>query len=126
MPGARKQPVIESPYDRDLAGVLSFRSFSQAEETLITLENLRRRYLAEGDAEGVAHCRRVALLGRRRAEAIARNSRVVTPKRRQKAEIALWFRIWLETPELFIDWLALRKSTEAFRILPGAEELFTE
>jgi hypothetical protein len=121
MPGAGKQPAMESPYDRELAGVLSFRDFSKAEETLITLENLRRRYLAEGDSEGVAYCRRVALLGRKRAEAIARNSRVVAPKRRQKAEIAVWFQIWLETPELFSDWLALRKSTDSFRALPGAE-----
>jgi hypothetical protein len=38
-------------------------------------------------------------------------------KRLQKQEIAHWFRIWLETPALFEDWLSLRKGTEEFRKL---------
>jgi hypothetical protein len=46
---------------------------------------------------------------------IARNRRVDPSKRRQKQEVALWFRIWLETPEIFCDWLALRKKTEEFQ-----------
>jgi hypothetical protein len=29
-------------------------------------------------------------------------------------EIALWFQIWLETPNLFNDWLELRKSSPSF------------
>jgi hypothetical protein len=30
-------------------------------------------------------------------------------KRAEKEEIARWFAIWLQTPDLFSDWLALRK-----------------
>jgi hypothetical protein len=41
-------------------------------------------------------------------------------KRAEKAEIATWFRIWLETPDLFFDWLELRKASEEFRGLFGA------
>jgi hypothetical protein len=36
-------------------------------------------------------------------------------KRAEKQEIATWFRIWLETPDLFFDWLELRKASEEFR-----------
>jgi hypothetical protein len=48
---------------------------------------------------------------------ISRNRRVHPVKRLQKKEIAQWFRIWLETPSIFEDWLAIRKDTEEFRKL---------
>jgi hypothetical protein len=44
-------------------------------------------------------------------------------KRKEKAEIARWFEIWLETPELFVDWLALRKKTEELRVLANSTDL---
>ena len=63
------------------------------------------------------YCRRIAALGRRRAELISRNRRVRREKRLQKQEIASWFKVWLETPGIFADWLALRKNTEEFQNL---------
>jgi hypothetical protein len=30
-------------------------------------------------------------------------------------EIANWFRIWLETPDAFFDWLDVRKQSSDFR-----------
>ena len=52
---------------------------------------------------------------RRRAALIASNRKVAADKRAEKEEIAQWFTIWLQTPELFFDWLALRKQSEDFR-----------
>ena len=52
---------------------------------------------------------------RRRAALIARNRKVAADKRTEKEEIAQWFTIWLQTPDLFFDWLALRKQSEDFR-----------
>ncbi|MDM7997578.1 MAG: hypothetical protein QUT30_18045 [Acidobacteriota bacterium] len=63
------------------------------------------------------YCRRIAALGRQRAELISRNHRVRREKRLQKQEIAAWFKVWLETPDIFADWLALRKNTEEFQKL---------
>lgn len=57
--------------------------------------------------------------GKLRAQSIAANARVQAAKRQEKQEIANWFRIWLETPELFADWLELRKTSEDFRRLFG-------
>jgi hypothetical protein len=110
-----REPDFDPPYDRILTGVLSFGTFAETEETLARLENLRQRFLAASDKKGVEYCRRLGVLGRQRAEMIARNRRVDPSKRRQKQEVALWFRIWLETPEIFCDWLALRKKTEEFQ-----------
>jgi hypothetical protein len=112
---------IESPYREALAGVLAFSTFADAERTLRSLENLCRKYRQASDKKGVESCRRIAFLGRRRAESISRNPRVSLRKRLHKKEVAAWFRIWLETPDLFDDWLAMRKNTAGFRELLESE-----
>ncbi len=116
-----KEVVIDPPYDAELKGMLSFKSFLDAERTLLRLEDLRQKYIAQCDKMGFEYCRRVALLGRRRAEQVSRNQRVQPAKRRQKKEIASWFQVWLETPDLFINWLELRKRTPSFLGLSGPE-----
>jgi hypothetical protein len=106
---------IEPPYREALADILAFSTFDQAEATIRKLENLCRKYRAASDKKGVEYCRQIALLGRRRAERISGNKRVSLNKRIQKREIADWFRMWLETPDLFEDWLAMRKGSEEFK-----------
>jgi len=113
----RSDLIIEPPYREVFEGLLSFASFAAVEETLGRLESLRREYQSANDRKGVEYCRQVAMLGRRRSELIGRNKRVGLSKRLQKQEMAIWFKIWLETPEIFGDWLALRKDTEEFRKL---------
>jgi len=108
---------FEAPYNALLDGILSFKTLAEAESTLKRLEDLRQRFRAEIDKKGVEYCRHIGVLGRRRAELIARNRRVSASKRLVKQEVALWFRIWLETPELFADWLFLRKRTLEFQRL---------
>jgi hypothetical protein len=109
--------TIEQPYAGDLDGILVFRSFADAEISIGRLEELRRRYAQAADKRGVEWCRRVAVMGRKRAGMISRDPRVDPLKRRRKAEISHWFQIWLETPELFGDWLAMRKKTGTYREL---------
>ncbi len=112
---------IEPPYREALTGILAFSTFEEAERTIKSLEIICRNYKAASDKKGVEYCRRIASLGRSRAELISRNKRVDLQKRLQKKEIAIWFKIWLETPAIFDDWLSLRKSTEDFRILAESE-----
>jgi hypothetical protein len=109
--------IIEEPYSEELTGVLAFATFEEAETTLQTLENLCRKYRDASDKKGMEYCRRIASLGRYRAALISRNRKVSLQKRLQKQEIADWFRIWLETPSIFRDWLAMRKSTDEFKKL---------
>jgi hypothetical protein len=114
---ARKASDIEPPYREELGGILAFSTFDEAEQTIRNLEKLCRKYRSASDKKGVEYCRQIASLGRRRAEFISRNMRVQRQKRLQKQEMAEWFRIWLETPALFEDWLSMRKSTEEYRKL---------
>ena len=117
MASAHKDLPFDPPYDQVFKGLLSFADFSATEETLRKLENLRQRFRSAGDKKGMDYCRHLAVLGRRRAGLISRNPRVSLRKRLRKREIESWFRVWLETPEVFEDWLALRKLPEDYRHL---------
>jgi len=117
---------IDPPYRDVFEGLLSFSSFKVAEETIRRLEILRQKYHSLSDKKGMNYCRQVAALGRRRAELIGRNNRVSLQKRMQKQEIATWFKIWIETPDIFWDWLELRKKTEEFTALLEFENIRTQ
>ncbi len=110
------------PVSRELRGVspelfatLHFGSIEAAEGTLRQLDERFRHAREAGDEASAADCREAAILVRQRAERIARNARVAAPKRAEKEEIARWFAIWLQTPEMFFDWLELRKNTDDYR-----------
>lgn len=103
----------------ELEGVLRFSDLASAEQSIRRLEEFRQRFAALGDKRGVEECRKIALAGRRRAEALARSRRIRPEKRLEKHEAAVWFRTWLESPEIFADWLELRMRSEEFRRLFG-------
>jgi hypothetical protein len=109
--------MIEEPYNYELKGILEFSTFNEAECTLKRLEKICRKYAIASDKKGMEYCRTIGLLGRRRAQLISKNKRVSAQKRHEKREIAEWFRMWLETPDLFSDWLEMRKQTAEFRNL---------
>ena len=105
----------EEQYEEEFSDLLHFSTLEEAEMCLIRLDELLRKFVAEGERDEAERVREVARLGRRRAEMIARNRKVDAHKRAEKEEIAHWFAIWLETPDAFFDWLEVRKQSPAFR-----------
>ncbi len=99
---------------------LRFATLEEAEETLRRLDGLWRSYRELDDQPGLKRILETAQLGRRRAQMIAGNKRVSAAARAEKEEIRQWFRIWLETPDAFFDWLELRKESPEFQEKFGA------
>jgi hypothetical protein len=110
-------PTMEEPYASRLRNLLQFHDFESAEASLRKLDEAYREYREASDRVGTGLVRSLLLKGKLRAGSLAANPRVSPDKRAEKREIATWFRIWLETPELFFDWLELRKASEEFRRL---------
>lgn len=104
-------------FSPELLPLLQYHSLEAAQATLRALDERYRAALAEEQREPAEDCRRAAMLVRRRAALVARNQKVAPGKRAIKEEIARWFTIWLQTPDLFFDWLDLRQQTEEFRRL---------
>lgn len=99
----------------EFRNLIKFSDFKQAEVTFKNLENLRQKYLRDNDREGLLRLRAKAQQGRERALMIGKNQNVKLEKREEKSEIAEWFRVWLETPEIFSAWLHLRKKSPDFQ-----------
>jgi len=110
-------PVMPEPYATRLKGVLEFHDLASAERSLLRLDAIFREYSSAGDRVGAAMVTAIVKSGKLRSRSIAANPRVQSPKRIEKHEIARWFQVWLETPDLFADWLELRKSSDEFRQL---------
>ena len=88
----------------DLRDRVHFHDFDAAEASL---RDLQQEYVAArevSDQARVQDCRRAVLL---------RRPGLSAEKRAEKEEIASWFRVWLETPALFSDWIVLRRQALA-------------
>lgn len=109
------QSDTEGKYEEEFTDLLHFSSFTEAEMCLVRLDELLRKFAAEGQRQATERVREVARLGRRRAEMISRNHKVEAENRAQKEEVAHWFGIWLETPDAFFDWLDVRKRSPDFQ-----------
>ena len=105
----------EEEYEEEFEDLLHFKTLEDAEVSLTRLDELMRKFRAHGEKAAVERVLDVARLGKRRAEMISRNRKVDAHKRAEKEEIANWFRIWLETPDPFFDWLDLRKQSPEFQ-----------
>ena len=57
---------------------------------------------------------------KRELELIVGSSRTSEKDRQLAAEVAQWLTIWLQNPQIFADWFALRRGTAEFRRLFGS------
>jgi len=112
----------EERFEEEFEDILHFRTLRDAEVSLTRLDELLRRFQAHGEKAAVGRVLEIARLGKRRAEMISHNRKVDDAKRREKREIAEWFRIWLETPDAFFGWLDVRKGSPEFRAAFGEIE----
>lgn len=100
--------------DEILDPLLKFESLRSAEKTLRDLDERFQRFKAENDPASMERCRQIILKGKKRALMISTNTKVSAKKREEKAEIAQWFTLWLQTPDVFWQWLSIRQATEDY------------
>jgi len=105
----------EEQFEEEFDDILHFKTLHDAEVSLTRLDELLRRFRAHTEAAAAERVLEIARLGKRRAEMISHNRKVDSRKRDEKREIAEWFRIWLEAPDAFFDWLEVRKASPEFR-----------
>jgi hypothetical protein len=106
-----QQEEAEEQYEEEFEDLLHFKTLEDAEVSIMRLDELMRKFRMHGEHAAVERVLNIARLGKRRAEMISRNRKVEPQKRTEKEEIGGWFRIWLETPDAFFDWLEVRKQS---------------
>lgn len=112
----------QDPYEAAFRNVLKFSTFEEAAQSIRRLDNLRKQFRRKNDRAGLRRVQETVLKGKQRAQMIARNASVNERKRAEKTEMAEWFTIWLNQPEIFEDWLALRLASKDFRARFQEEE----
>ena len=105
----------EGQYEEEFQDLLHFANLEEAEMCIMRLDELLRKFHKEKEPAAVERVLEVARMGRRRAEMIARNHKVEPEKRAEKEEIMQWFKVWLDTPDAFFDWLEVRKASPDFQ-----------
>jgi hypothetical protein len=114
---------MESPTDRyeNLFGSLNaYRTLAEAEESLRQIDGLYRKFQHAGDRTGVRFARQAAQRIKRHTTALSQSPKLTPGERSEMGEIAQWVTVWLQTPDIFGQWLALRKAAAEFKILFGA------
>jgi len=104
-------------FERLFTGVLETSTLVSAEDSLRRIDALCRRLERLGDKRGTEYARSMVLSAKNAARAESRKKSLSTRERDEQAEIAEWLTIWLRTPDLFDDWLLLRKETPEFKRL---------
>jgi len=94
---------------------LDFRSFPEALDSFLKVEDKRREFEANSDEKGLQQLRVVIESVRKDCLLIARSKIIEEGQREQAREISKWLMIWLQSPELFSDWLDLRRRSPEFR-----------
>ena len=105
----------QGKYEEEFQDLLHFATLEDAEMCIVRLDELYRKFQEDEELAAVERVFEVARMGRRRAEMIARNHKVEPEKRAEKEEIMQWFKVWLDTPDAFFDWLEVRKSSPDFQ-----------
>ena len=91
------------PYTAEFRNLLKTGSFRQALASIRNIDNLRKKFLSEGDKNGIRLIRERMIESKKRLTNSA-----------QEKEIGEWLTIWLQNPRIFSDWFALRRNTAEF------------
>ena len=92
----------------------SFANLSQASESFVKLDEQRQRLEGANDEPGLKRLRDLISRVRAESQLIAQSNIIDDAGRAQAKEIANWLMIWLQSPELFLDWLDLRRRSPEF------------
>lgn len=112
----------ETLHDAALRNIIDVSDLQRLSSSIDRMENLRRRYSSAEDKEGLRLLRQKAIKFKDAAHERSLESQTSPTDRLLNAEIAEWLTIWLQTPEVFATWSALRVRSPEFREWFGASE----
>lgn len=104
----------DRPYEAAFRNVINIGDLKATGASIKNLENLRRKYKSENDKEGLRLVKEAAIEAKRKASERAESGKSSELSKATGSEIANWFTIWLQTPEIFDSWVELRKTSPDF------------
>ncbi|MFV0389711.1 MAG: hypothetical protein ACK5NT_13250 [Pyrinomonadaceae bacterium] len=119
----RHSEILQLDYDRRTASphkaifnnLANLGSLRETESTISQAEAIRKKFLSVEDNTGLKQLREIFINRRAEAERTAESMKNATKIRYEAREIANWLSVWISTPEVFFDWLKVRKRSEEFK-----------
>lgn len=102
-------------YEHIFDDVLHCETLEAAEASIRRLDHFSRKFQRLGDRRGMRFARELAIKGKRQATSLSERATLNEYQRAEQAEIAQWLTVWIQTPNLFDQWLELRKSAPEFK-----------
>lgn len=104
----------DRPYEAALRNLVDVSGFAAAMRSIRNVENLRRKLIEKNDLEGLRLLRAEMLTAKEHSVKYAGKTRSDHQTRAMNIEIAQWLTLWLQSPELFENWVRLRLGSEDF------------
>lgn len=111
---------MDSPteqYESLVRGLNGYGDFGEAETTLRRIDALYKQFQQAGDKTGMRFVRQAALRLKQETAALLQSPKLTESRRAEMGEINQWATVWLQTPELFVQWLELRKASADYKEL---------
>lgn len=105
----------DQPHEAEFRNLINTGDLDAAERSIRRAENLRKKFVADDDKEGLRQLREEVIDVKSRMQAESRDKKLPTPQRHMYAEIAEWLTLWLQSPEIFDGWLLLRKRSAEYK-----------
>ncbi|HKB68658.1 MAG TPA: hypothetical protein VKC61_22545 [Pyrinomonadaceae bacterium] len=100
---------------REFREGLAFSNFSSAFESVVKLEERRLQLQIENGVKGLKELRDIVAAARKDSLLQARSKILDGSVREQLKEISEWLTVWLQSPDLFSDWLDLRRRSPEYK-----------
>ncbi len=104
----RERKIVES------SAPLSFANLKEALESFAKLDEQRQRLEGANNEQGLKRLRAFIIEVRGDSQLRSQSKIANHVEREEAKEISNWLRVWLESPELFLDWLDLRRRSPEF------------
>ena len=106
--------AADRPYDAAIRNIVRIEDLKSTAVSIRNLENLRQKYKNENDKAGLKLVRDTAIRAKQTATEKFEKKNLDAITQQINAEIANWFTVWLQTPEVFESWVALRRRSPDF------------
>ncbi len=108
------QRRADRPYEPVLRNVVKLGSLKTSLSTIRDLENIRKKFASDDDKEGLRLLRATVLDGKQQLLQRPTAGFSMRMSAVERAEVADWLTLWLQTPEMFETWFSLRKRSKEF------------
>ncbi len=98
---------------------LNLSGLEMAAESIKKLDSLRKSFVEHGELRKLGSLRALVLRVKQETQALARSRIVENEERLEADELVQWLTVWLQEPDVFDDWLSLRRRSPEFIALFG-------